>query len=140
MDTFTPRMRQEVMRRVRAKDTKPEMTVRRLAHRLGFRFRLHRRDLPGNPDLVFVSLGKIIFVHGCFWHGHACRSGRNRPSSNRAYWIPKLDRNVARDQKNRGRLRRLGWRVMVVWECQLANIERLEKRIERFLGEPNAVC
>ena len=99
MDTFTPAERSAVMRRVRGKDTQPEMAVRSMVHRLGFRYALHRRDLPGNPDLVFPARDRVIFVHGCFWHGHSCRAGRNRPSSNSAYWTAKLDRNRARDAK-----------------------------------------
>lgn len=120
------------MRRVRGKDTAPEMTVRSVVHRLGFRFALHRRDLPGKPDLVFPSRQRVIFVHGCFWHGHHCRSGRNRPSSNTEYWTAKLDRNRSRDARNRRRLRNLGWRVLVVWECELKNQDRLRARISGF--------
>jgi DNA mismatch endonuclease (patch repair protein) len=132
MDTFTPAERSAVMRRVRGKDTGPEMAVRRMVHGLGFRYALHRRDLPGVPDLVFPSRGRVIFVHGCFWHGHACRAGRNRPSSNRSYWTPKLDRNQTRDAANRRRLRNLGWQILVIWECQLKNPDRLRARIARF--------
>ena len=133
MDTFTPKERSRVMRQVRDRDTGPEMTVRRLVHSMGFRYRLHCRELPGNPDLVFPSRRKIIFVHGCFWHGHACRSGRNRPSSNTGYWIPKLERNKARDRANRRQLKRLGWDVLVVWECQLKRAGAVAARILRFL-------
>lgn len=132
VDTFAPAERAEVMRRVRGKDTGPEMAVRSLVHRMGFRFRLHRRDLPGNPDLVFPSRQRVIFVHGCFWHGHDCRAGRNRPSSNTGYWTAKLDRNCARDAVNRRRLWNLGWRVLVIWECELKNLERVRKRVARF--------
>lgn len=121
------------MRQVKAKDTKPEMAVRRTIHAMGFRYALHRRDLPGNPDLVFTSRRRVIFVHGCFWHGHCCRAGRNRPGSNQSYWIPKLDRNRARDAANRRRLKRLGWGVMVIWECQVKNQGRIEERVARFL-------
>jgi len=135
MDTFRPDQRSEVMRRVRAFDTEPEMVVRRFVHSLGFRYRLHRRELPGNPDLVFPRLRKIIFVHGCFWHGHDCRAGRNRPSSNKNYWIPKLDRNKLRDRRNRSKLKRLGWDVLVVWECQLKHSGTVANRIAKFLGD-----
>ncbi len=121
------------MRRVLAKDTKPEMAVRRMVHRLGFRYALHRRDLPGNPDMVFPKRGCVIFVHGCFWHGHACRAGRNRPHSNEGYWTAKLNRNQTRDAANRRRLRNLGWRILVIWECQLSHPDRLRARIARFL-------
>jgi DNA mismatch endonuclease (patch repair protein) len=132
MDTFTPAERSAVMRRVRGKDTKPEMAVRSLVHRLGYRYALHRRDLPGNPDLVFPARGRVIFVHGCFWHGHTCRAGRNRPSSNQSYWIAKLNRNQARDAANRRRLRSLGWQTLVIWECELKDQDRLRARIARF--------
>jgi DNA mismatch endonuclease (patch repair protein) len=134
MDTFTAAERAAIMRRVHGKHTAPEMTVRRMAHGMGFRYALHRADLPGNPDLVFPCRSKVIFVHGCFWHGHACRAGRNRPSSNRGYWIPKLDRNKARDAANRRRLRAQGWEVLTVWECQLRKADRVRERIGKFLG------
>ncbi|HEX3880109.1 MAG TPA: DNA mismatch endonuclease Vsr, partial [Bryobacteraceae bacterium] len=133
MDTFSAAERSAVMKRVRSRDTQPEMAVRSMVHRMGFRYALHRRDLPGNPDMVFPSRQRIIFVHGCFWHGHSCRSGRNRPASNTDYWIAKLNRNVARDSSNRRRLRSLGWRMLVVWECELKDPERLRARIARFL-------
>lgn len=136
MDTFTAEQRSEVMRRVRATDTGPEMTVRRLTHAMGFRYRLHCRELAGNPDLVFPARGKIIFVHGCFWHSHSCRAGRNRPVTNKPYWLTKLERNRRRDRTNRARLRRDGWDVLVVWECQLKDAERLRERIRRFLEGP----
>jgi DNA mismatch endonuclease (patch repair protein) len=132
MDTFTPMERSAVMRLVRGKDTQPEMAVRSMVHRQGFRYALHRRDLPGNPDLVFPARDRVIFVHGCFWHGHSCRAGRNRPSSNTAYWTAKLDRNRARDAANRRCLRKLGWRILIIWECELKNPERLRARIARF--------
>ena len=134
MDTFSKAERSAIMRRVRGKDTRPEMAVRRMVHRLGFRYRLHRGDLPGKPDLAFPGRRKVIFVHGCYWHGHSCRAGRNRPSSNTKYWIAKLDRNKARDAANRRRLRRLGWGVLAVWECELKNAGRLSARLARFLA------
>lgn len=114
----------------------PEMRVRRLAHALGYRFRLHRKDLPGKPDLVFPARRCIIFVHGCFWHQHpdpACRDARP-PKSNQAYWLPKLSRNVARDQEHIARLEALGWRVLVIWECETADQAALGKRLRAFLG------
>jgi DNA mismatch endonuclease (patch repair protein) len=134
MDTFTPAQRSEVMKRVRAKDTAPEIAVRSLVHRMGFRFALHRRDLPGNPDLVFSARDRVIFVHGCFWHGHSCRAGQNRPVSNTGYWTTKLDRNRSRDLANRRRLRDLGWKVLVIWECELRKPERLRARVARFFA------
>ena len=138
-DTLTPRQRTKTMRAVKGKDTKPELRVRRMLHALGYRYRLHRRDLPGAPDLVFPGRKKVIFVHGCFWHGHDCKHGRNRPASNRSYWTPKLDRNVARDQSNQAKLRELGWAVMVLWECELADEAALKKRVVGFLDGEEGV-
>lgn len=122
------------MRRIRKTDTKPELVVRRLVHGMGYRFRLHRRDLPGTPDLVMPRLRKIIFVHGCFWHQHECSLGTKRPSSNRAYWLPKLARNVERDQQQRTRLAEIGWDVLVVWECETKSAEKLREQIAAFLS------
>lgn len=121
------------MGRIRGKDTLPEMRVRRAAHGLGFRFRLHTKDLPGTPDLVFPRLGKIVLVHGCFWHGHRCKGGRRVPGSNRGYWIAKIQSNKKRDAKVRRRLRGLGWEVFVVWECQTSDAESLQGRLLFFL-------
>ncbi len=121
------------MSKVRAKNTAPEMTVRRLVHALGFRYRLHGKSLPGSPDLVFSGRGCVIFVHGCFWHLHECRAV-SVPASNRDYWVAKLERNRRRDRRNEARLRALGWRVMTVWECQLKNPDRLARRVVRFLN------
>jgi DNA mismatch endonuclease (patch repair protein) len=132
MDKLTPDERSALMSRVKAKDSRAEMAVRSLAHRMGFRFRLHVADLPGKPDLVFRGLSKIVFIHGCFWHGHNCRAGKNTPASNRAYWSQKLERNKIRDRRNAARLRRTGWGVMTIWECQ-ANSEKLGARLKRFL-------
>lgn len=127
------------MSRVRAANTRPEIVVRRLVHGLGYRFRLHRRDLPGTPDLVLPKHRAVLFVHGCFWHQHACRLGRRQPASNRTYWEPKLARNVERDAEANRTLERLGWSVLTIWECQLASLD-LADRIERFLrhGGPHA--
>ena len=123
------------MRRIRSKGMAPELAVRSLVHRLGHRFRLHRRDLPGTPDLVFPKAKAVIFVHGCFWHQHSrCRDGRV-PSSNKDYWSPKLETNVARDRRNRRRLRRLGWTVLTIWECEIKDLERVGVRIVGFLED-----
>jgi DNA mismatch endonuclease (patch repair protein) len=121
------------MRSIRKTDTRPELAVRRLAHRLGFRYRLHRRDLPGTPDLVFPSRKKVIFVHGCFWHQHDCPLGRKKPSANPKYWHPKLARNVARDAQNWERLRALGWDVLVIWECETRDSTLLARRLRACL-------
>ena len=138
-DKLTPERRSENMRRIRSKDTKPELVVRRMLHALGYRYRLHRKDLPGKPDLVFGRRRKAIFVHGCFWHQHdACREGR-KPSSNSQYWGPKLDRNKQRDMEAYAKLRELGWSIEVVWECEIATLENLSDRLRRFLEDRRAV-
>lgn len=136
MDTLTPKQRSERMSRVRGRDTKPEMIVRRLVHGMGYRYRLHRADVPGKPDLVFPSRRKVIFVHGCFWHRHddpECRLAR-LPKSRLDFWGPKLERNRKRDADNLSRLAKMGWQSLVIWECQLKDREALEARIREFLG------
>lgn len=133
MDSVTRERRSEIMSRVRSKDTGPEWLVRRLVHGMGYRYRLHRRDLPGTPDLVFPGRGKVIFVNGCFWHGHKCALGRRTPKSRRDFWVPKIEGNRRRDARKTSALRRMGWEVLTVWECQLTALERLEKKIRRFL-------
>ena len=135
-DQFSPAERSRIMRCVKSGDTTPELVVRRLVHRLGYRFRLNNRRLPGAPDLVFPRLGKAMFVHGCFWHRHTCGAGQSTPASRVEYWDAKFARNVARDRRNLRKLRRLGWSVLVVWECQtgLRKREALERRVERFLA------
>jgi DNA mismatch endonuclease (patch repair protein) len=125
--------RSAIMRAVKARNTKPEMIVRQLVYRLGFRYRLHRSDLPGTPDLVFASRRKVILVHGCFWHGHTCRRGARIPKTNIGYWRDKIRRNRRRDAASMEALRQLGWDPLVVWECQLADAGRLIARIECFL-------
>jgi DNA mismatch endonuclease, patch repair protein len=122
---------------VRSTDTKPEWRVRRLVHGMGYRYRLHRRDLPGVPDLVFISRHKVIFVHGCFWHGHLCQLGR-LPKSKTEYWIQKIEGNRRRDARNFRRLRKLSWKCLVLWECQLRNLESIETRVRRFLDEQDS--
>jgi DNA mismatch endonuclease, patch repair protein len=122
------------MRAVRSYDTKPELFVRRSLHSLGYRFRLHRKDLPGKPDLVFPSRRKVIFVHGCFWHGHDCKRGDRVPKNNREYWIAKIGRNRVRDKSNLKKLKRLGWKAKVIWECDLQEPEIAIRSAVRFLG------
>ena len=123
------------MSRVRAKDTKPEMVVRRLAHRMGYRYRLHGARLPGRPDLVFPGRKKVVFVHGCFWHRHeGCKLAR-LPKSRLDFWVPKLEANRLRDVANQARLREAGWSVLVIWECELKDQEGLARRLRDFLGE-----
>ncbi|MGC1782701.1 MAG: DNA mismatch endonuclease Vsr [Acidobacteriaceae bacterium] len=125
--------RSENMRAIRGKDTVPEKAVRSLIHRLGYRFRLHRQSLPGKPDLAFPSRHKVIFVHGCFWHSHGCKTGLI-PKSNRDFWLPKLRQNKARDKRNLEALAQLGWDALVIWQCELKDSRALRLRVERFLG------
>lgn len=134
-DWLTPEQRRRAMQAVKSKDTKPEMTVRRLVHRMGYRYRLHKKELPGRPDLVFGPRKKAIFVHGCFWHSHSCKYGR-LPTSNEDYWIPKLKRNQERDAENRAELNALGWSVLTLWECEIKDTASLIERITGFLDGP----
>jgi DNA mismatch endonuclease (patch repair protein) len=127
-------VRSRTMRAVRARDTAPEMAVRRMAHGLGYRFRLHRADLPGRPDLVFPGRRKAIFVHGCFWHGHECPRGARAPKTNEEYWRGKIARNVARDAASLLALDALGWSVLVIWECELRDADAASRRLRAFLG------
>jgi DNA mismatch endonuclease (patch repair protein) len=131
---MTDAERSRIMRAVKSRDTGPERLVRRLAHGLGYRFRLHRADLPGKPDLAFPSRRAAIFVHGCFWHGHRCKRGARVPKANRAYWVAKIARNKTRDAGALKRLKLAGWRALVVWECELKNEGQLARKIRRFLG------
>jgi DNA mismatch endonuclease (patch repair protein) len=126
------------MRQVRSQHTKPELLVRSVAHRLGYRFRLYRRDLPGAPDLVFPARAKVVFVHGCFWHGHTCRRGARPPQTNAEYWREKIARNKQRDRRHQRELRCLGWSVLVLWECQLRDQHKLMAKLSRFLERREA--
>ena len=138
MDTLSPIQRSERMRRIRGKDTKPEIRLRKLIHGMGYRYRLHGRDLPGVPDLVFRSRKMVIFLHGCFWHRHpdpACKLAR-LPKSRLDFWEPKLTTNAWRDECNNNRLAALGWRILTVWECELNGQEKLKNRIRGFLETP----
>lgn len=132
VDHLTPEKRSECMSKVRGKDTTPEMKVRRMVHAMGYRYRLHIKDIPGKPDLVFPRLRKAIFVHGCFWHMHSCK---RLPESNLDYWKPKFEENKKRDRRNLRKLKRLGWEVLTVWECWTKRPEFLQKKLERFLNE-----
>ena len=134
-DTVTPERRSEIMSNIRAKGMKPEMAVRRITHAMGYRYRLHGKDLPGKPDLVFAGRRKVIFIHGCFWHQHAdpaCKIAR-LPRSNRDYWLPKLERNAARDAEHDAKLAEAGWGVLVLWECEVKEPNGLASRIRNFL-------
>jgi DNA mismatch endonuclease, patch repair protein len=135
VDTVTKKVRSRMMAAIKSKNTSPELFVRSLAHKLGYRFRLHAKDLPGKPDLVFRSRKKAIFVHGCFWHQHSsskCRDGR-MPKSNRAYWKPKLLKNAERDKRSLAALKALKWRVLTIWECETRNPDRLARVLSKFL-------
>lgn len=131
-----PAVRRRVMQANKPVNTAPELQVRRVLHRMGYRFRLHRKDLPGRPDLVFPSRRAVIQIHGCFWHQHLGCDQAHLPKSRQDYWIPKFKRNIERDRENECRLNEMGWRVLVVWECELVELSDLVKRIERFLGPP----
>jgi len=132
-DVYGPEKRSAVMRRVKGKDTAPELLVRRLLWRLGARYRLHRADLPGKPDIVLPGRRLAVFVHGCFWHGHDCARGARVPKANRDYWIAKVGRNRSRDSGSRAALAALGWRVETIWECELTDAAALEDRARGWL-------
>ena len=132
MDVFDKKKRSWIMSRIRGKNTKPEIRVRSALHRLGYRFRIHRKDLPGRPDIVLSSHRTAILVHGCFWHRHGCLLAGN-PKSNVAFWRKKFRRNVSRDQENMTLLQDLGWKAIVIWECETKNWNALVLRLSRLL-------
>ena len=133
-DVFTPEKRSAVMRRVKGRDTSPELKVRKALTGLGVRYRLNRKDLPGSPDIVMAGRRLAIFVHGCFWHGHDCARGSRVPKANREYWTAKVARNVARDARTAADLAAAGWRVETIWECDLKDAAALKARLERMLS------
>lgn len=133
MDTLSPAERSVRMGLVKNKNTKPELLVRRLVHQLGYRYRLHRNDLPGRPDLTFAARRKVIFVHGCFWHRHACVLGDRMPKSRRSFWCAKLESNRLRDRRSTSWLKSHGWSVLVVWECEVKDVTTVAMRIAEFL-------
>jgi DNA mismatch endonuclease, patch repair protein len=137
MDNLSLRARSDLMRRIRGKDTAPELTVRRTLHGLGYRYRLNVKELPGTPDLVFPIRRKAIFVHGCFWHGHLCKHGLRRPTTNAAFWEDKVQANRSRDARKEVLLRAAGWRFLIIWECEVKARAWLT-RARRFLGPPKA--
>ena len=138
MDTLSRAARSRRMSLIRNRDTQPEMLVRRIAHGCGFRYRLHAKDLPGHPDLVFRRFRKVVFVHGCFWHRHPrCKLAR-LPKSKLDFWVPKLTRNRERDLAAVAKLRRCGWKVLVIWECQTQHPDMIETKIKAFLGNEHA--
>jgi DNA mismatch endonuclease (patch repair protein) len=135
MDTRTPEQRRRIMQAVKPKNTIPELVVRKLLHAMGYRFRLHRIDLPGTPDIVLPKYRKVIFVHGCFWHRHGCRKGQ-LPKSRLDYWRPKLEKNVARDRTKLEQLRSLGWEALVVWQCETPDRDALRVKLQEFVDAP----
>ncbi|WP_201864464.1 very short patch repair endonuclease [Microvirga soli] len=139
VDTRTPEQRRYIMQSVRSKNTGPEMIVRRIAHALGYRFRVHRRDLPGTPDLVFPSRRKAIYVHGCFWHGHGCPKGK-LPKSRPEFWIPKIARNKERDADTVAAMEAMGWETLTLWQCETKDRDAVVKALVDFLGPPGAVA
>lgn len=136
MDTRNTAKRSEIMSAVRTKNTGPELFVRKLLFAQGYRYRLHRKGLPGRPDIVFPGRNKAVFVHGCFWHGHRCSKGK-LPKSRLYYWRPKIAENKKRDSRNVIQLRRTGWRTLVVWQCEIKNDKMLMRKLKGFLGRPN---
>jgi DNA mismatch endonuclease, patch repair protein len=133
VDRLTRQRRSWLMSRVKGRDTTPEIAVRSMIHRLGYRFRLHRPDLPGKPDIVFGPRRKIVFIHGCFWHGHRCAKGR-LPKSNGGFWRKKIETNRRRDGQHARALARLGWKILVIWQCQLKDPLAVRARIVDFLS------
>jgi len=134
-DRLTKEQRSQNMGRIRSKNTAPEIRVRSLLHRMGYRFRLHRKDLPGNPDIVFVSRRMALFVHGCFWHRHRHCKNCTTPTANRRFWVDKLEGNAARDKQKQQALRKLGWKTFVIWECQTEDVQRFDGTLNRFIKE-----
>jgi DNA mismatch endonuclease, patch repair protein len=133
VDTRTAEQRRRIMQSVGVKNTGPEMAVRRVVHAMGFRYALHKRNLPGRPDIVLPARQKIIFVHGCFWHGHDCKKGRP-PKSRKEYWLPKIERNRARDLEAIRRLSVDGWSILTIWQCETRNPVDLKAKLAKFLG------
>jgi DNA mismatch endonuclease (patch repair protein) len=137
VDVFPKEKRSQIMANIKGKDTKPEKVVRSLLHKMGYRFRLHRRDLPGNPDIVLPKYKKVIFVHGCFWHGHAGCPRAKRPNTNKAFWNEKLTKNIDRDNRNQQKLKKLGWDYLIIWQCQIKKPKKdqLRNQLEEYIGK-----
>jgi DNA mismatch endonuclease, patch repair protein len=136
MDVFSREKRSQIMSRVSGKNTKPEIAVRSSLHNMGYRFRLHRKDLPGKPDITLPKYKKVIFVHGCFWHGHADCHRSKRPTTNQEFWCEKLDKNIERDKAAVNALKQLGWEVMTVWTCEVNDTNKLKIKLISFLESP----
>lgn len=135
MDVFSQKKRSQIMSRVGGKNTKSEFVVRSLLHHLGYRFRLHRNDLPGKPDIILPKYKKAIFVHGCFWHGHANCKRSKRPTTNIKFWSEKLDKNMERDKTSVANLKELGWNVLVIWTCEMNNKDKLTNKLLTFIED-----
>ena len=130
--------RSENMRRIRSRDTAPELAVRKILREMGFSgYRVHRKDLPGKPDVTFIGRKKALFIHGCFWHGHECKEGAREPKSNQRYWQTKIEGNRIRDERHLTELEKLGWKTLIVWECDLMNREALENKLSAFMESPS---
>jgi len=132
-DVFSAEKRSQIMSSIHGYDTGPELLVRSIVHHMGYRFRVHQDKLPGNPDLVMAKHRSVIFIHGCFWHGHKNCPRSRRPTSNKAFWIEKLDKNIERDRLQMRQLRRLGWKVLVIWQCEVGDQEKIRRKLNRFL-------
>jgi DNA mismatch endonuclease (patch repair protein) len=139
-DVFAPEKRSWLMSHIKGKNTKPEIKVRKMIYSMGYRYRLNVKELPGKPDIVLRNRRKVIFVHGCYWHGHKDCSRAHRPSSNIDFWNDKIEANMRRDEKVIRELKAAGWSVFIVWECQLRHAEEVEKRLRDFLGGNEGVC
>lgn len=133
MDVFSPEKRSQVMSRIRSKDTKPEKSIRSILHKLGFRFRINRKDLPGKPDIVLPKYKTVIFVHGCFWHQHEGCKIASKPKSNSEFWQKKFSRNIERDKNNQEELKSMGYRVIIIWECEAKFIQKNPEIIKSML-------
>jgi DNA mismatch endonuclease, patch repair protein len=134
MDKLDPDRRSENMRRIPSKNTIPELTVRRIVRALGHcGYRIHKKDIPGKPDIAWIGRKRAIFVHGCFWHGHNCKEGLRKPKSKIDYWLPKIESNKKRDAEHNKTLKADGWKILTIWECELKNVERVEKRLKKLL-------
>ncbi|WP_083415253.1 very short patch repair endonuclease [Massilia timonae] len=129
---MNPEARSALMARIGSKNTKPELIVRKLVYSMGYRYRLHKKDLPGRPDIVFAARKKLIFIHGCFWHAHSCKRGF-KPKTNVEFWNAKLQRNIERDQETLSKLKSLGWQSLVIWECEIKDLTLVEKRVRSFI-------
>lgn len=138
VDNRSKDSRSQLMSRIGSKHTKPELTVRSLLHSLGYRYRLHRKELPGKPDIAFMGRKKAIFVHGCYWHGHGCKIGKP-PKSNLDFWLPKIERNRERDFEKRSELEQIGWQVEEIWQCELKDLQKLSARLQKFIGPKKAI-